>query len=88
MLKLDNVLDVLELGLSPPCIFAVLAAETTKNVAGFFVSANLDEPARGLGEEPDDAKEDKERNDLEGDGESPSDSRIAAIDEREATAVY
>lgn len=70
-LQLADVADVLELRLALVGVGAALATQSAEDVAGFVLAAHLDEPARGFGHEEDDAEEEKERHDLEGDGEAP-----------------
>lgn len=70
-LKLSNIPDVLKLSLRFTEILAALASKTSENVASFLLAANLDQPTGRLGKEPYDGQEDKQEEDLEGDGESP-----------------
>lgn len=86
LLKFNDSLDVLELGLGPALVLTSLTTEAAKDVSRFLVATDLAQPTRRLGEEPDNAQKDEERNDLEGNRESPSESGSATIDEGE-TAV-
>ena len=76
-LKLGDVADILKFGFGLAHVGAGLATKTTQDVAGFFFTANLGEPTWRLGEEPDNAEEDKKRQDLEGNGESPDELVVA-----------
>ena len=51
--KLCDVADVLEFSLCLTLVLSILTTETTKDVTGLSVAANLDEPSRRFGEEED-----------------------------------
>ena len=76
--EFGDILDVLELGLGSPSILAGFTTKTSEDVASLFVSANLDQISGRLGEEPDRDGESEEREDLEGDGETPDEAVITA----------
>lgn len=71
--------DVLELGLGGGAVLALGAAEALEDEARLVLAADLDEPAGGLGHEPDDDEEDDEREDLEGDGEAPDEGGLGVV---------
>lgn len=62
----------------------ITAAQTAEDKAGLGIAADLNEPAGGLGEEPDGPEEDAKGNDLEGDGEPPREGRGPVVDKGEA----
>ena len=72
-LQLDDVADVLELGLGGAVPFAAEAAE---DVAGLFLAADFHEPAGRFGHGPNDEEEEDEGHDLEGDGEAPNEGGV------------
>ena len=84
-LKLSNISDILKLCLSLAEVLAALATKTAENVAGFLLTTDLDQPTGGLGEEPDDCKEDEQEENLEGDWEPPGEGcgssfvKVAAV---------
>ncbi len=55
LLEVVDVHDVLELGRGGLGLLAFLAAHTPEDVASLLLTADLDEPARRLGHDPDDA---------------------------------
>ena len=67
-LQLDDVADILELGLGRTVAFA---SETTEDIPRFFLPADFDEPARRFGHCPHHEEEEDEGHDLESDGEAP-----------------
>lgn len=79
-----NVLDILELRLGPNSIISLAATQAAEDVACFLVSSSFCQPTRALWEEPADAEQHQQRNDLEGDRESPADGGVAVVDEAEA----
>ena len=79
--ELDDVTDVLEFGF---CRAITFAAETAKDVSGFFLAAHFDEPARGFGHCPHDEEEENEGHDLESDWEAPDERGIYLSVERGA----
>jgi hypothetical protein len=84
LLQLAGVPDVLELGLGHGEVVTVVTPEAGEDVARVCLAADLDEPTGGLGEDPDESKEQEEGDDLEADGEAPSDLGVSAVDEGEA----
>ncbi len=83
--ELSDIADILEFGLGLARIFASLTTKSSKDVTGLFLSANLDEPTRRLGEEPADGEEEKQWGDLESDWESPCELSSSAFVEVGAT---
>ena len=57
--ELSDVADILEFSLGLAHIFASLTTKSSKDVTGLFLSTDLDEPTRRLGEEPADGEEEK-----------------------------
>ena len=84
-LELDNVADVLELGLGET---VVLAAESAEDEAALLLAPDLDEPARGFRHGVDDGEEEEQGHDLEGDGEAPDEGGVLLGIECAATAGY
>ena len=84
-LKLGNVADILELGFGFALVCTSLTTKASEDVAGFFLSADLCEPSRGLWEEPDDGKKEEKRENLEGNRESPNEFSIPISVERTST---
>ena len=78
-LELGHISNVLEFGLCLSEIGSGFTTETSQNVARFFFATDLDEPSRGLREKPYDAKEEEERDNLEGNGKAPSELTEATI---------
>ena len=74
-----NVADVLEFSFGLALVLAIFTTETTKDVASFTLTANLDQPARRFREVPADSKEQQKWGDLEADGESPGEGCGAAL---------
>ena len=70
-LKLSDVADILKFSLSSAEILTALASKTSEDVAGFLLPADFDQPTGGFREEPYDGQEYKQKEYLEGDGESP-----------------
>ncbi|KAL8997983.1 MAG: hypothetical protein Q9188_006201, partial [Gyalolechia gomerana] len=69
-LQLCNIANILEFGFGETIL--IFTAETSKNVASFRFSADLDKPPGRFGEEPDNCEEEEQREDLECDGEPPN----------------
>ena len=78
-LELDNVANILELGL---CQTVPFASKTTKDISCFFLASDFDEPPRGFGHSPDNEEEENEGHDLEGDWEAPDEGGIHVMVER------
>jgi hypothetical protein len=76
-LQLGDIADVLKLCLCRDSV----TAQAAEDIPRFLLTAHLDEPPRGLGEEPYRNKEDYQREDLERNGESPAEGGIATVDE-------
>lgn len=76
-----NVFDVLELSLRSHSIFSFAASQATKDISGLLISSCFCQPAGALREEPTDAKQDQQRNDLESNGKPPTYGRVTRIDE-------
>jgi hypothetical protein len=77
--ELSNVANVLELGLGAGSILFIVSSESTQDPAGFVLAADFGEPARRLGEEPADSKEEKQGDDLKADRESPPEGRVVVV---------
>ena len=73
-LELDDIADILEFCFCQTV--CVLSTESAKDPATLLFTADLDEPTRGLGHGPDDDKKEYERDDLEGNRESPNEGRV------------
>lgn len=56
LLHLGDVLDILELGFGANTVIGATAAQALEDISSFLFTVNLDQPAWGLGEEPDGAK--------------------------------
>ena len=76
--KLGNVLDVLELGFGSTDILTSFTTKASENVASFVVPAHLDKISRRFGEEPHRGSKNKERDDLECDGEPPGEAIVSS----------
>lgn len=61
-----------------------VAAQPVQDKTSLIVAAGLDEPTRRLREEPHNAEKDKERDDLEGNGEAPPECGSASVDKIQA----
>ena len=83
--ELGDVADVLKFGFGLAQVFSSFTTETTKDVARFVLAADLCEPTGGFGEQPDNAKEEKEWDDLESDGEPPDERSVTSSVERAPT---
>lgn len=81
LLHLSDGLNIQELGLGTDAILGAATTKSLKNIPGFLLAADTDQPTWGLGEKPDDSKKNKEEEDLESDRESPLEGRLAAINE-------
>lgn len=88
LFELSNALDISELGLRPDCIVVAASSQSTKNVSTLLLPTNFDQPSWRLGEEPDAGKKDKQKDNLESDGESPADGGFAVIDKGQSTVAY
>ena len=71
--------NVLQLSLSSLALLALVATQTAEDEAGFFFITGLDQPARRLGHEPDEAEQDDEGDNLEGNGEPPDEGRLGVV---------
>lgn len=80
--KLSNALDISELCLGAESVVAGASTQTGEDVSGFFFPTDLYQPSRRLGKEPDSGEEDDQEDDLECDGETPTEGRSAVVDER------
>ena len=71
LLKLDDILNVLEFCFGDAIIFA---SELMQDETGFILTASFDQPARRFGHEPNATAENDEREDLERYRESPKEA--------------
>ena len=83
-LEFCDVADILEFGFGLANILSSLATETAKDVASLFLTANLDEPTGGLGENEHDSEKEEQGDNLERNGESPREGAVASGVERAA----
>lgn len=81
LFQLGDVLNILELRFRSHALLGAASAQALQGIPSFFLPSDLDQPSRRLGEKPDSAEENQQENDLEGDGESPTESRLAAVNE-------
>ena len=77
-LEFANVLDVLELGLGSPSILTGFTTKTSENVTSLLISTDFDKISGRFWEEPDRDGENHERDDLEGDRETPDEAVVTA----------
>lgn len=83
-LKFGDVADILEFGFGLAHILSGFTTKTTKNVAGFLLTADFDEPTWRFGEDPNDTEEEDKRCNLECNWESPYEGRLASHIKRAA----
>lgn len=87
LFQLRHGLDISELRLRTDGIVACASAEPFEDIPALLLAAHFDEPARGLGKEPDDGEQYEEENNLESDREAPAEGRFAAVDEGQAAGL-
>jgi hypothetical protein len=71
VLHVADVDDVLQLRLSSCTLLSLAATKTLEDKPGFLLAADLDQPSWTLGHEPDPQSKKYQRDNLEGNGESP-----------------
>lgn len=81
-----NAEDILELGLGTDEVLSAGSTQTLQDVSSLVLAANFDQPSRGFREEPYCSEQNNQEDNLEGDRESPSESRLSIIDERQTTS--
>lgn len=81
LFHLGDVLNILELCFRSHTILRAVSAQALQDIPSFFLPSDLDQPSRRLGEEPDSGEKNQQEDNLEGDGESPTESRLAAVNE-------
>jgi hypothetical protein len=85
LLHLGNALDILELSFGADTVLWTATSKALEDIPCFLLTANLYQPAGGLGEEPNGNEENQQEDDLEGDWKAPAEGGLATVDEREAT---
>ena len=87
LFQLRNRLNISKFGLRTNGIVTRAPAEPFQDIPSLLLAAHFDQPARGLGKEPDDGKQNEEEDNLEGDREAPAKGRFAAINEGESAIL-
>lgn len=86
-LELGHAQDVTEFSLRTDSVLVAGSAQPAEDISGFLFAADFDQPSGRLGEEPYRNEQDDQKDDLEGDGESPAEGGCAVVDEGESTAM-
>lgn len=81
LLQIRHIPNILKLRLGLHLILTLITPQSREDKPCFLFPSDFHEPPWRFREPPDGGEEEEERDDLEGDGETPADGRRAGVDE-------